>query len=127
MMSRCCFTFRQVLLGLLSLGLIFSISACAPTGLSVDMGKESFNKKHYRQAFIRLLPAAEAGNPDAQYAVAYMYFYGQGVVEDRNKAIYWMKNAAKLGQPKAQQAMEILKSQPPSPYRSPSKPKDIPL
>jgi len=116
-------SFAVMMLACLCVGLL----GCAPTLTSVAMGEKSFKKKNYRQAFIRLMPAAKAGDPEAQYAVAYMYFYGQGVVENREKAIYWMKAAAKLGQPKAAQAMKILDSQPPSPYRTPSNPKQIPL
>jgi TPR repeat protein len=37
-----------------------------------------------------------------------MYYYGQGVVEDRKKAWYWINKAAVLGQPDAQVAVNIL-------------------
>ena len=87
--------------------------ACASGALSLHQGIESFRGQDYRSAFIRLKPQAEKGQPDAQYAVGYMYYYGQGVVEDRNQAWFWIHMAARLGQPDAIQAVQILGSAPP--------------
>ena len=85
------------------------ISGCAvTTQLSLSEGIRSFQVQDYRQAFIRLKPEAERGQPDAQYAIGYMYYYGQGVVEDRKKAWYWIHCAAKAGQPDAITAIKIL-------------------
>ena len=70
-----------------------------------------FKTKKYRDAFIRLKPVAEKGQPDAQYAVGYMYYYGEGVVEDRTRAWYWITRAARAGQPDAVEAAAML-SQP---------------
>ncbi len=87
--------------------------ACATGALSLRQGIESFRLQDYRSAFIRLKPLAEKGQPDAQYAVGYMYYYGQGVVEDRDKAWFWIHMAAKLGQPDAIDAVKILGKAPP--------------
>ena len=78
-------------------------------GLNLREGIRSFQIQNYRQAFIRLIPEAEKGQPDAQYAVGYMYYYGQGVVEDRKKAWYWINCAAHAGQADALAAVNILK------------------
>ena len=67
-----------------------------------------FKAHQYREAFIRLKPVAEKGVPDAQYAVGYMYYYGEGVVEDRTQAWYWITRAAHAGQPDALEAAAIL-------------------
>lgn len=71
-------------------------------------GSRSFRMQNYRDAFIRLKPEAKRGQPDAQYAVGYMYYYGQGVVEDRKKAWYWISKAARSGQTDAVAALDIL-------------------
>jgi TPR repeat protein len=76
--------------------------------MSLAEGIVSFQRQDYRQAFIRLMPAAKAGNPEAQYAIGYMYYYGQGVIENRKKAWYWIALAAKAGQVDAVQAMQIV-------------------
>jgi TPR repeat protein len=78
------------------------------SGLNLREGIKSFQIQNYRQAFILLKPEAEKGQADAQYAVGYMYYYGQGVVEDRKKAWYWINCAAKSGQPDAVIAVKIL-------------------
>ena len=87
--------------------------SCAYNKLNIVDGINSFRAQDYRRAFIRLLPAAERGQPDAQYAVGYMYYYGVGVVEDRNQAWFWIHMAARLGQPDAKNAVRILGSAPP--------------
>ncbi len=84
------------------------LGGCVTRGMNLNEGIHSFQVQDYRQAFIRLKPEAEKGQPDAQYAVGYMYYYGQGVVEDRKKAWYWITRAAKAGQVDAQQAVKIL-------------------
>lgn len=79
---------------------------------TLSEGIECFRAKNYRQAFIHLKPEADRGQPDAEYAVGYMYYYGKGVVEDRRRAWIWIKQAAAAGQPDAIQAVKILKYQP---------------
>lgn len=86
---------------------LFTLTACM-SSLSVREGIASFRAEDYRSAFIRLKPAAERGNPDAAYAVGYMYYYGQGVVENRKMAMMWINRAAHSGQPEAVAALGIL-------------------
>lgn len=87
---------------------LFFLSACASSAVNLREGIHSFQIQNYRQAFIRLKPEADKGQPDAQYAIGYMYYYGQGVVEDRKKAWYWITCAAKAGQTDAIRAVKIL-------------------
>lgn len=81
--------------------------ACV-NSMNLTEGINSFRVQDYRQAFIRLVPEAKKGQPDAQYAVGYMYYYGQGVVEDRKKAWFWINQAAEAGQSEAIEAVKIL-------------------
>lgn len=85
------------------------LSGCVTSGYNLKEGIRSFQVQDYRQAFIRLKPEAEKGQPDAEYAIGYMYYYGQGVVEDRRKAWFWITSAAKAGQTDAKQAMKVLR------------------
>lgn len=95
---------------LLVISVVCLLSGCmgGVSRMNFSEGIHSFQVQDYRQAFIRLMPEAKAGNPDAQYAIGYMYYYGQGVVEDRKKAWYWITCAAKAGQPDAIKAAQIL-------------------
>lgn len=91
----------------------FTLYGCSMTQINLQEGIKSFQEQNYRQAFIRLKPEAEKGNPDAQYAVGYMYYYGEGVTEDKQKAMYWISCAAKAGQADAIEATHILQNPPP--------------
>jgi TPR repeat protein len=88
--------------------LVFFLSSCMTSSYNLREGIHSFQIQDYRQAFIRLKPEAKKGQPDAQYAIGYMYYYGQGVVEDRKRAWYWITCAAKAGQTDAIEAVKIL-------------------
>ena len=84
------------------------LSGCVTRGYNLREGIRSFKIQNYRQAFVKLIPEAEKGQRDAEYAVGYMYYYGQGVVEDRKKAWYWINCAARAGQLDAIEAIKIL-------------------
>jgi len=90
-----------------SLFLVIGLSGCINYPNFYE-GIRYFKAQEYRDAFIRLKPQAEKGQPDAEYAIGYMYYYGQGVVEDRKKAWYWITKAAREGQPDAIEAAALL-------------------
>jgi TPR repeat protein len=95
----------RLIMVLLSLGSL--LSGCGTFNqVNLNEGIHSFQVQDYRHAFIRLKPAAERGQPDAQYAIGYMYYYGQGVVENHEKALEWIKRAAAAGQPDAIEALK---------------------
>lgn len=86
--------------------LVTMLSSCM--GLNLREGIESFRAQDYRRAFVRLMPEAQKGQPDAQYAIGYMYYYGRGVVEERRKAWYWINMAARSGQKDALLAVQLM-------------------
>lgn len=96
-------------LGVLIICIAVCLSGCFGGRMTFAEGIRCFQVQDYRQAFIHLMPAAKAGNPDAQYAIGYMYYYGQGVLENRTKAWYWIKCAAEAGQIDAIHVMETVK------------------
>jgi TPR repeat protein len=46
--------------------------------------------------------AADKGNAEGQYQVAYLYEAGEGVAENQAEALQWFHKAADQGNPKAQ-------------------------
>lgn len=96
--------FRNYLL----IGCLVLLNGCLTRGYNLREGIKNFQIQNYRHAFIRLLPEAEKGQRDAQYAIGYMYYYGEGVVEDRKKAGYWISCAARAGQTDAIEAIGII-------------------
>jgi TPR repeat protein len=73
-----------------------------------DQGVQYYSYEQYNRAFILFIPLARSGDPDAQYAVAYLYYYGLGVVEDPLLADYWLNQAALQGQPMAICALQNI-------------------
>tara|TARA_B100000989_G_scaffold298629_1_gene288833 strand:- start:7748 stop:8776 length:1029 start_codon:yes stop_codon:yes gene_type:complete len=90
-----------------SILLLQSCGVSNPTQ-NYSAGKQSFINGDYQTAFKDLQPLAKQGNPDAQYAVGYMYYYGLGTPIDRSQAIHWMQMAANNGQPLAKEAMQHI-------------------
>lgn len=74
--------------------------------------EEEFARGNYKQAAQRLLPLAQSGNPDAQYALAYMMFEGLGVPQDRMQSYFWFQESAKKGNQYALLALEIFEYDP---------------
>jgi TPR repeat protein len=75
--------------------------------VQLQEGKQAFQYQHYDKSFKLLLPLAEKGNAEAQYAVGYSYYYGKGVLEDQEKGQYWINKAAQQGYPLAIRALEV--------------------
>ena len=57
------------------------------------------------------LENARAGDPEAQYEVGIMYLKGQGVEQDRQKAVEWLKAAAASGYPLADGKLARIEEQ----------------
>lgn len=64
--------------------------------------------QRYGCSLDRVEQAAESDDPDAMYALGYMYYYGIGTVKDKDTAIVWIQRAAGLNQPLAIKAMDII-------------------
>ncbi len=73
----------------------------------------------YQCSFTRISQAARAGDPDAQYALGYLYYYGIGATQDRQTGLVWIRKAASQGQPVAQQALKALSTNQPVPKKVP--------
>ena len=62
----------------------------------------------YNCSIERVERSAMQGDPDAQYALGYMYYYGVNTVRDQDLAYLWIKRAASQGQPLARQALRLI-------------------
>jgi len=98
----------SVLLKILGVSLVlFCLAGCMSSQMQLQQGQKAFELQHYDESFKLLLPLAQEGNTEAQYAVGYSYYYGKGVVEDQAKGQYWINKAASKGYPLAIRALEI--------------------
>jgi septal ring-binding cell division protein DamX len=60
-------------------------------------------------SYEQLKKAAAKGDPDAEYALGYMYYYGSnGAPRDEPSARMWIQKAAAQGQPQAIKAAQLL-------------------
>jgi TPR repeat protein len=73
---------------------------CAAADL--DSAKRAYQDKDYAKAFKEVTPLADQGDPDAQCLLAKMYFAGQGVVKDPDRAVKLFKLSAAQGNSDAQ-------------------------
>ena len=73
-----------------------------------ESGLASKDRGHYATAIRAWLPMAEAGNPEAQNNVGYMYEEGLGVPQNYLLAMNWYRQAADNGLAEAQHNMGML-------------------
>lgn len=75
-------------------------------------GTAACDRNYYLQKYdcsmSKIQTAAQEGDPDAQYALGYMYFYAIGTRRDIDSAKLWIRRAASQGQPLALKASHIL-------------------
>jgi len=93
------------------LGLLLSVlllSACSITNASDSHGSRKHVSISGSQSLTRLQDAAAEGNPEAEYALGYHYYYGKGVKRDTEAAKAWMQKAAIQGQVQAIEALKLL-------------------
>jgi S1-C subfamily serine protease len=73
-----------------------------------DSGLAAFNEGDYQAAFREWEPLAQSGEVDAQFALGYLYEYGEGVTQSYRQAAYWYGKAADAGDADAAVAMGYL-------------------
>lgn len=101
----------KILKNIFLLSIIFSgLVACAPA-LQQNSMTSSQEEKPYQFSVEHIKQAAAQGDPDAEYALGYMYYYGRGVTRDSQTALTWINKAATQGQPQAVKALALLQPQ----------------
>jgi TPR repeat protein len=72
----------------------------------------AFAEGDYHTATALLLPLAQKGDPDAQYALGYAFYEGLGVSKDRMQAYFWIQESAQQGNSHALLALELFELAP---------------
>ncbi len=73
-----------------------------------QLGLSAYERGDYAEAMAQWLPLAEHGDPDAQYRVGRLYYYGRGVKQDYAKAGEWYLQAAEQGHARSQSNVAIM-------------------
>lgn len=78
------------------IALFLATSACNNmfSDANLTQGERYYQKGLYKSALHTLMPLARSGNPKAQYAVGYMYYYGYGTAQDTTQGYAWINRAA---------------------------------
>ena len=74
------------------------LSYCYETRIGTNVNK--------KKAFDLYQKAANVGNSQAQYNLAFMYEFGYGTAIDMNKAFHWYKKSAEQGNEEANNRMD---------------------
>lgn len=74
----------------------------------LEVAKRHFENKSFELAISELKNLAAKGEPEAQYMLGYMYFYGQGVDPDREQAYLWFEKAAAKNHRSSQIALSTV-------------------
>lgn len=99
--------------------LITSIAACAKqkveprsttsrAPLTLEAARADYQAGNYDNALRKLTFLAINGDPEAQYALGYMYYYGLGTDQNIDIARGWFRVAAGAGFEQAQQALNTI-------------------
>ncbi|MDP6475311.1 MAG: tetratricopeptide repeat protein, partial [Alphaproteobacteria bacterium] len=82
--------------------LLFLVLPVFAARADVADGVRAYDAGWYEEALAEFLPAAEAGDVQAQMALASMYQVGEGVAQSDREAFRWTRAAAERGDPVAQ-------------------------
>ncbi|MGB0867320.1 MAG: tetratricopeptide repeat protein, partial [Granulosicoccaceae bacterium] len=85
--------------GLLTSCLLFS---AVPAFADIEAARQLMEQSKFVEAREQLLPAAQAGNADAEELIGVMYAMGLGVERDDERAFDWYLRSALKGHPGAQ-------------------------
>ena len=86
----------------LLLGATFCVVASSPVFADLDSARQAARSGDHARAYRELTPLAAAGNVDAQYYLGGLYYKGEGVEQNYEKAASWFQKSADQGNPKAQ-------------------------
>ena len=81
---------------------IFLCSLALPAQADMQTARDSFTKGQFPQAIENLIPAANAGNAEAEFLLGNIYTLGLGVPKDVTRGFEFYHPAASKGHPSAQ-------------------------
>lgn len=110
---------RQLMnLLLTGIGSLCLIGCAMKSNLELKSGEYYFEKGYYKRAMQELMPPANQGNPRAQYAIGYMYYYGYGVTQNTDAGYFWIEKAARAEDPNAMEAVQLIAAERTRPKRT---------
>ncbi|NIR58850.1 MAG: sel1 repeat family protein [Gammaproteobacteria bacterium] len=96
------------LLAACALWLTAAAAVAAEADARLEHGVEAYRDGDHARAAELFRPLAEAGHPEAQLFLAYLYRTGKGVPYDSDRAAEWYLKAARQGVPEAQYQIGLM-------------------
>jgi len=87
--------------------LLISGLALAADG-DYQLGLAAYERGDYAEAMAQWLPLAEHGDPEAQYRIGRLHYYGRGVKQDYAEAGEWYLQAAEQGHARSQSNVALM-------------------
>ena len=88
--------------------LLLLLGLAGPARASFNEGLAAFYGFDYDTAIEVWVPLAEAGDSRAQYQLALMYYRGEGLPQDYERAALWYRRAAERGDVDAQLNLGLM-------------------
>ncbi len=85
-----------------ALAIALCLALPLPAQAEIETGRDLMDARDYPAAMAELLPAARAGNAEAEELIGVMYASGLGVAKDDVRAFEWYLRAAMKGHAGAQ-------------------------
>ena len=73
---------------------VFALLLSVNVAADFDDGVAAYEAGDYKTAFNEFKPFAEQGDAYAQFNLGFMYYNGQGVLQDHKEAVKWFTKAA---------------------------------
>jgi hypothetical protein len=88
----------------------FLLNGCLENkpNLVADDPKVDYRLGNYSRAFSGLYLKARQGDPEAQYAIGYMYYTGLGTDKNQDAGLAWIRRSADKNNPKAIAALRSI-------------------
>ncbi len=101
---------RKKLYSVIVIAAIVGLTGCSSsrTENSYAQARLNFAEQNYHDAYQQLLVPAAKGNPDAEYALGYLYYYGKGTPANTELGKQWILKAAQDGNEQAAQAYQMI-------------------
>ncbi len=87
--------------------ILLSLLFTAGNAVAGDLraGQLAWKRGDYATAIKTLLPHADGGDPEAQFAIGRMHAWGHGVKKNNIEAVFWFRMAARQGHKEAQASL----------------------
>lgn len=87
---------------------VLATGASCASAQNYDEGMAAYNAGDYKTAFNDLLPLAQHGDLRVMNTLAFLYFSGNGIVQEYAQALKWYREAAEKGDVISQQSIGMM-------------------